>query len=460
MSEIKCPQCGKMFSLDEDSYAWILKQVRDEAFLREVEEKKIAAVKLAEAEKDKQITELKQQIKAAAAEKELAVRTAVDEKQKTVDEKERELSELRTRMADQEKMAAADKDAAVKDFTARASKKIYELKEQLNRADAEKELAVQKAVAERDLERQRQETQIQVLKSQLAEQEKGFLQWEADVTEQHSLALRQKDEEIAFYKDLKARMSTKMIGETLEQHCEAEFSRIRSAAFSGAYFEKDNDASLGTKGDYIFRDFDEDGGEYISIMFEMKNEEDGTAGKHKNEDFLKKLDKDRRDKHCEYAALVSLLEPDSEIYNAGIVDMSHRYPKMYVVRPQFFVPLLCLLRDMARSSLAYRRELNELKKQDLDIERFTSRLQTFKDKFSKDVMQASDRFAAAIKEIDSSIERLQKAKAALLVSEKHLHQANSKAEDLTIKRLTAGSPALAAKFAEAEDVDEESERSA
>ena len=449
MNEIKCPQCGKAFTIDEASYNSIAKQVRDREFMEELSAQKDAAVKLAEATKDKQIAALEQQLKAATTDKELAVRAAVDAQQQTVNEKERELIELRARLEDQAKLAAADKDAAVKDFTARASKKIYELQEQLARAASDKDLAVQKAIAERDLEQQRQETQVETLKGQLAEQEKRFLQREAQTAEQHATALRQKDEEIAFYKDLKARMSTKMIGETLEQHCECEFGRIRSAAFPGAYFEKDSDVSQGTKGDYIFRDYDEDGVEYISMMLEMKNEMDETATKHKNEDFLKKLDKDRRDKNCEYAVLVSMLEPDSELYNAGIVDMSHRYEKMYVVRPQFFIPLLCLLRDASRSTLAYRRELNELKKQDLDIERFTSQLQTFKDKFSKDVQQASTRFVEAIKEIDNAIDRLQKVKTALVVSEKHLHQADSKAEDLTIKRLTAGSPALAAKFADA-----------
>ena len=347
-----------------------------------------------------------------------------------------------------EKLAAADRDAAVNEIRMKANKKFSELQEQINRADADKALAVQAVTAEKEQAQHRHELQIMELNNKMTAMQNDFTVRQQQTAEQNALILKQKDEEIAFYKDYKTRMSTKMLGETLEQHCEVAFNGIRSAAFPGAYFEKDSDVSLGTKGDYIFRDFDENGEEYVSIMFDMKNEADETATKHRNEDFLKKLDKDRTDKKCEYAILVSMLEPDSELYNAGIVDMSYRYPKMYVIRPQFFIPLICLLRDMARSSLSYRRELRELKQQDLDIERFTERLQTFKDGFAKNVQQASDRFDAAIKEIDNSIDRLQKAKASLLLSGKHLLQANGKAEDLTIKRLTAGSPALAQKFVE------------
>jgi len=449
MNEVKCPSCGKVFTIDEASYASIQKQVRDSEFSRELKERLEEAVMLAKAEKDKEIAALEQQLRSAASERELAVREAIDAQQRTINDKEQEIISLNARLEEMEKVAAAEKEAAVESFKQRATMKVTELQTQLANADADKALAVQAVTAEKEQAQHRHELQIMELNNKMTAMQNDFALMQQQTAEQNALILKQKDEEIAYYKDMKTRLSTKMLGETLEQHCEVAFNGIRSAAFPGAYFEKDSDVTLGTKGDYIFRDFDENGEEYVSIMFDMKNEADETATKHKNEDFLRKLDKDRNDKHCEYAILVSMLEPDSELYNAGIVDMSYRYPKMYVIRPQFFIPLICLLRDMARSSLSYRRELRELKKQDLDIERFTERLQTFKDGFAKNVQQASDRFDAAIKEIDNSIERLQKAKDALLKSGKHLLQANSKAEDLTIKRLTAGSPALAQKFLDA-----------
>ena len=454
MNNIKCPNCGESFSIDDAHYAAIAQQVRNDEFDREVAKQAETAVKLAEAGKDKQIAALQQQLKNAAAQQDLAVRKALDAQQRTLDDREQEVSTLRARIDDMEKLAAADRDAAVNEIRMKANKKFSELQEQINRADADKALAVQAVTAEKEQAQHQHELQIMELNNKMTAMQNDFALMQQQAAEQNALILKSKDEEIAFYKDFKTRLSTKMLGETLEQHCEVAFNGIRSAAFPSAYFEKDSDVSLGTKGDYIFRDYDENGEEYVSIMFDMKNEADETATKHRNEDFLKKLDKDRNDKHCEYAILVSMLEPDSELYNAGIVDMSYRYPKMYVIRPQFFIPLICLLRDMARSSLAYRQELRELKQQDLDVERFTERLQTFKDGFARNVQQASDRFDAAIKEIDNSIERLQKAKDALLKSGKHLLQANSKAEDLTIKRLTACSPALAVKFADAGCTDE------
>ncbi len=460
MNNIKCPNCGESFSIDDVHYAAIAQQVRNDEFDREVAAQTETAVRLAEAVKDKQIAELENQLKASASERELAVRSAVDKQQAALSKKEHEVIALRAKIDDMEKLAAADREAAVNEIRMKANKKFSELQEQINRADADKAQAVQAVTAEKEQAQHQHELQIMELNSRMAAMENDFKLKQQQAAEQNALILKSKDEEIAFYKDFKSRQSTKMLGETLEQHCEVAFNGIRSTAFPGAYFEKDNDASLGTKGDYIFRDFDENGEEYVSIMFDMKNEADETATKHKNEDFLKKLDKDRQDKHCEYAILVSTLEADSELYNAGIVDMSYRYPKMYVIRPQFFIPLICLLRDMARSRLDDRRELRELKQQDLDVERFTERLQTFKDGFAKNVQQASDRFDAAIKEIDNSIERLQKAKDALLKSGKHLLQANSKAEDLTIKRLTSGAPALAARFADAANTDDTGERSA
>ena len=446
MNEIKCPNCGKVFTIDEASYASIQKQVRDSEFSRELKERLEEAVLLAKAEKDKQITALEQRLKSAAAAQALAVREAVDAQQRTINDKEQEVSTLRAKIDDMEKLAAADRDAAVNEIRMKANKKFSELQEQINRADADKALALQAVTAEKEQAQHQHELQIMELNSRMAAMENDFKLKQQQAAEQNALILKSKDEEIAFYKDFKSRQSTKMLGETLEQHCEIAFKQIRTSAFPGAYFEKDNDASLGTKGDYIFRDFDENGEEYVSIMFDMKNEADETATKHKNEDFLKKLDKDRQDKHCEYAILVSTLEADSELYNAGIVDMSYRYPKMYVIRPQFFIPLICLLRDMARSRLDDRRELRELKQQDLDVERFTERLQRFKDGFAKNVQQASDRYADAIKGIDNAIAFLQKTKDNLLLSEKHLNQANGKVEDLTIKRLTKGAPSLAKEF--------------
>ena len=446
MKEIKCPNCGKEFTIDEAAYNSIAEQVRDIEFAAEVDEQRNTAVALAEAKKDKQIAELETQLKASASERELAIRNAVDKQRDALMKKEQEVSALRAKIDDMEKLAAADRDAAVNEIRMKANKKFSELQEQINRADADKALAVQAVTAEKEQAQHQHELQIMELNSRMAAMENDFKLKQQQAAEQNALILKSKDEEIAFYKDYKTRLSTKMLGETLEQHCEIAFNQIRPSAFPGAYFEKDNDASLGTKGDYIFRDFDENGEEYVSIMFDMKNEADETATKHKNEDFLKKLDKDRQDKHCEYAILVSTLEADSELYNAGIVDMSYRYPKMYVIRPQFFIPLICLLRDMARSRLDDRRELRELKQQDLDVERFTERLQRFKDGFAKNVQQASDRYADAIKGIDNAIAFLQKTKDNLLLSEKHLNQANGKVEDLTIKRLTKGAPSLAKEF--------------
>ena len=271
---------------------------------------------------------------------------------------------------------------------------------------------------------------------------------ETSLRENHAVELRSKDEQIAYYRDLKARLSTKMVGETLEQHCEIEFNKLRATAFPRAYFEKDNDARYGSKGDYIFRDSDESGTEFVSIMFEMKNEGDETATKKRNEDFFKELDKDRTEKGCEYAVLVSLLESDSELYNTGIVDVSHRYPKMYVIRPQFFIPMITLLRNAALNSLAYRAELARVREQNIDITNFESELEEFRSGFARNYELASRRFKTAIEEIDKTIDHLQKTKDALLGSENNLRLANNKAEDLSIKKLTRGNPTMAAKFAE------------
>ena len=409
MHEIQCPHCGKAFTIDEAGYAAIVQQVRDREFNQELARQTESAVKLSAAEKDAAIAELKSKLDAAEAQKTLAVREASDRQQE----------------------------------------EIRALRDQLTAAEAEKALAVQAAERKAETERFAREKELLELHAALEKQEAEFrLQKQRSDTEQ-ALILKQKDEEIAFYKDMKARMSTKMVGETLEQHCEIEFNRLRAAAFPNAYFEKDNDARTGTKGDYIFRDYDEDGTEYISVMFEMKNEMDTTATKHRNEDFLKKLDKDRTEKGCEYAVLVTLLEADSELYNTGIVDMSYRYPKMYVIRPQFFIPIISLLRNAARGSLDYRRQLVAVQNQNVDVENFNRQLQDFKERFSRDYRLASERFSDAIDEIDKSIARLQKVKEALLKSGEHLRHADAKAEELTVKRLTKGNETMKELFRDA-----------
>ena len=297
---------------------------------------------------------------------------------------------------------------------------------------------------------QEKETAILELKNKIRLDSSQWELKEKSLHERHADEIRRKEEEITYYKDFKARQSTKMIGESLEQHCETEFNKLRATAFPNAYFEKDNDVKTGTKGDYIYREKSEDGVEFISIMFEMKNEMDTTATKHKNEDFFKKLDKDRTEKGCEYAVLVSMLEADNEYYNTGIVDVSYRYPKMYVVRPQFFIPIITLLRNAAQGSLKYRRELELVKNQNIDITHFEEDMNDFKEKFSRNFRIASDKFRTAIDEIDKTIDHLQKTKAALLSSENNLRLANNKAEDLTIKKLTRNNPTMAAKFAELE----------
>ena len=409
MQEIQCPHCGKAFTIDEAGYAAIVQQVRDREFSEELARQTESAVKLSAAEKDAAILELKSRLEAAEVQKTLAVREASDKQQE----------------------------------------EIRALQDRLTAAESEKALAVQAAEHKAEAERFEKEKELLDLHGRLEKLEAEYRLQKQQSDTEHALILKQKDEEIAFYKDMKARMSTKMVGETLEQHCEIEFNRLRAAAFPNAYFEKDNDVRTGTKGDYIFRDYDEDGTEYISVMFEMKNEMDTTATKHRNEDFLKKLDKDRTEKGCEYAVLVTLLESDSELYNTGIVDMSYRYPKMYVIRPQFFIPLISLLRNAAQSSLDYRRQLVAVQNQNVDVENFNHQLQDFKERFSRDYRLASERFSDAIDEIDKSIARLQKVKEALLKSGEHLRHADAKAEELTVKRLTKGNETMKELFRDA-----------
>lgn len=397
MQEIKCPKCGEPFQIDEAGYAAILKQVHNKEFEKEVEQKR------GEFEK----------------EKETAIDLAIS---KTGAEKDKEIANLNLFIADKERQ-------------------IVDLKSQIELNESISKNAVSTAVQEKEKEILKLQSDLTLLEN------KHELQI-AQIKESHKNEIKMKDEQIDYYKELKARLSTKMLGESLEQHCEIEFNRIRPTAFPNAYFEKDNDAKSGSKGDYIYRESSQDGIEFISIMFEMKNEADETATKHKNEDFLKKLDKDRRDKNCEYAILVSMLEADNELYNSGIVDVSYKYEKMYVIRPQFFIPLISILRNAAINSLTYRQELAVIKNQNIDITNFEDDLLQFQNKFGENYRLASKHFFEAIDEIDKTIKHLQKVKDGLIGSENQLRLANDKAQDISVKKLTKNNPTMQAKFAE------------
>ncbi len=401
MQEIKCPNCGEVFQVDESSYDSIAKQVRDKEFSKEIEQRENYYAK----------------------EKETAVKLAQAE---TTEELNKEL---------------AKKDAEIIELKA-------QLKSKIDFLETEKRLAINEAVTQKEKEISKQKEKIALLNGQIETNEKTAQLKEQTLKENYEEKLKGKDEQIAYYRDLKARQSTKMVGETLEQHCEIEFNKLRATGFQNAYFEKDNDAKTGSKGDFIFREFSDDGTEFVSIMFEMKNEMDETATKHKNEDFFKELDKDRNEKKCEYAVLVSLLEADNELYNTGIVDVSYKYPKMYVIRPQFFIPMITLLRNASLNALQYKQELAVIRNQNIDISHFEEDMNDFKDKFSRNYRLASEKFKKAIDEIDKTIDHLQKTKEALLSSENNLRLANNKAEELSIKRLTKNNPTMAAKFAE------------
>ena len=450
MQEIKCPNCGEIFAVDESGYAQIVQQVRDKEFEKalkqrekDLAEKKESELKLAgmrqreeyekalsakEAElsrKEMDIEQLKARISGSETEKKLAISEAVNEK-----EKEREKA-----------LEAKNGELAEKART------IEELRAKLQNSETEKKLAVSQALQEKEKELTQRSTEIIELKSKLSNKDTERELKEQALQKEYEDKLKQKDEQIEYYKDFKARQSTKMIGESLEQHCLNQFNALRMTAFPTAYFEKDNDARTGSKGDFIFREC-VDGTEFISIMFEMKNEMDETATKHKNEDFLKELDKDRREKKCEYAVLVSLLEIDNELYNNGIVDVSYKYEKMYVIRPQFFIPMITLLRNAALNSLKYRQELELARHQQVDILHFEENMNTFKEGFARNYRIASEKFKTAIEEIDKTISHLQKTKEALLSSENNLRLANNKAEDLSIKRLTKNAPSVKEMFEE------------
>ena len=474
MAEIKCPQCGQVFKADEAGLAAIVEQVRSKEFKKEVDkrikEETENAVKIAEmykdkilqeqlTEKDKEIARLKNKIDSQKQEAELEVNKAVSKEkeelskkdeqifelkkqlellkkdnesniEKAVGEKEREIIELKNKIDSQKKDTELAVINAVSKERNEHSKSIFEkekqiseLEKELEKKDTEKELAVHKAVSEIENERNAQKAEYEA-------------------------KLKYMDEQIDYYKDFKLKLSTKMVGESLERHCETEFNKLRATAFRNAYFEKDNDIKTGSKGDYIYREIDENGTEIISIMFEMKNEQDTTSAKKKNEQFLKELDKDRIEKKCEYAVLVTLLEPEDEFYNTGIVDMSHLYEKMYVIRPQFFIPIITILRNAAMNSLEYKSELAIIRNQNIDITNFEEKINTFKNGFAKNYELASKKFDTAIEEIDKTILHLQKTKEALISSENNLRLANKKADELTIKKLTYNNPTMKKMFAE------------
>ena len=439
MNEIKCPHCGEMFTIDEAGFAAILKQVRDAEFDKEVRRHE----QLMASEKQQAV--------------QLAVAEALAKAQGDAAQKEARIAELEARLQaeqrereNQQRLAHAERERALADAAAAKDARIVELEQRVEaqgRAfEAEKKLAVEQARSA--LERERDALAAQVA---LKDAEKS--QATIALKEQLAIELKAKDDIIAYkegeierYKDMKARLSTKMVGESLEQHCETEFNKIRAAAFPRAYFEKDNDASEGSKGDFIFRECDEEGNEIVSIMFEMKNESDDSSHRHKNEDFFKKLDADRRKKGCEYAVLVTLLEPESELYNQGIVDVSYRFEKMYAIRPQFFLPMISILRNAALNSMAYKAELAVVRNQNIDITKFEEQMETFKSGFARNYDLASRKFQTAIDEIDKTILHLQKTKDALVSSENNLRLANNKAQDLTIKRLTRNNPTMKAAF--------------
>ena len=403
MHEIKCPKCGEVFQVDETGYAQLLTQVRDEAFeeelhkrAKELEDKNKSDLKMAQMEQEKSFA-------------------------KTVTDKDKEI---------------ADKEM-----------EIQKLKNQIAMSDSEKKLAVSDALRDKDKEVADYQAEIIKLKSQIDNQKTESALKEKNIEENYKNQLKLKDEQIEQYKDFKARQSTKMVGESLEQHCQNQFNAIRMTAFPNAYFEKDNEiSSSGSKGDFIFREADSEGTEFISIMFEMKNEMETTSSKHKNEDFFKELDKDRTEKGCEYAVLVSLLEADNELYNNGIVDVSYKYPKMYVIRPQFFIPMITLLRNAALNSLQYQKELAVVRNQQLDLYNFETNMQEFKDAFGRNYRLASEKFQTAIDEIDKTIDHLEKVKKALQSSENNLRLANDKADDLSIKKLTKNAPSVRQMF--------------
>ena len=453
MHDIICPHCSKAFKVDEAGYADILKQVRDREFEQQLnkrlalaEQDKRTAIELAMAKKQSELQELEAQLRSRDVQQQLAVKQAVTASEKQRDLLATELRQLQDTSATAAQVAESRFAKEIQTITLQKEGELRDLRAQLDASGIQTKLAVTEALTgvERERDQLRSELGQSELKHQLAAQ---------SMKERYEIQIQDRDQAIERLRDMKARLSTKMVGETLEQHCETEFNRIRAAAFPRAYFEKDNDARTGSKGDYIFRDSDDAENEIVSIMFEMKNESDTTATKKKNDDFLKELNKDRNEKNCEYAVLVSLLEPESELYNSGIVDVSYRFPKTYVIRPQFFIPFITLLRNAALKSQEVKAELALVKAQNIDVTNFEHDLESFKNAFSRNYDLASRRFQTAIDEIDKSIDHLQKTKDALLGADRNLRLANDKAQDVTVKKLTRRNPTMAAKFSELSDQD-------
>ena len=429
MNEIKCPNCGTIFKIDETEYDSIVKQIRDKEFEKEISlreqehtKDKESAIKLAEAHLREELT-------------------------KQLTERDLEITNLKNELKTKEEQTQSKVEKEYKDELNKKDLEISELKNKIKLQESKNELEIQKAITEKD-------KRISDLSSELVVKSKEFELKQNSIKDSYESKLKDKDEQIAYYRDFKAKQSTKMIGESLEQHCSIEFNRLRPL-FKNAYFDKDNDARTGSKGDFIFRDYDDEGNEIVSIMFEMKNEADTTATKHKNEDFFKELDKDRKEKKCEYAVLVTLLEADNDYYNDGIVDVSHLYDKMYVIRPQFFIPLITLIRNLANKSLEYKKELEIIKNQNIDITHFEENINAFKEGFGRNYRLASERFAKAIEEIDKTIDHLQKTKEHLLKTDDNLRLANNKAEDLSIKKLAHNNPTVTKLFEDLKTKQEE-----
>ena len=507
MSQIKCPNCGTVFQVDESQYHEILQQVRNEEFEKELNERQknsnqIIQSKL-EKEYESKLNQKTLEIKELQANKELEIKQLQSDFNQKQNDKEQEVISLKEKLEANTQLTKSETQKEYQEQLNQKDLEISKLNAKLDQILSQNKINESKTEQEYKLQLQAKENEIQALKNNISNNEKvlkanlentyqtqinkknleiqslkqdmdkakvenelnvksikqdlqnqieqdkmKYQLQEKNLQEKYDTLLQTKDEQIAYYKDFKLKQSTKMIGESLEQHCEIEFNKLRATGFQNAYFEKDNDDRTGSKGDYIYRELDENGVEIISIMFEMKNENDKTATKHKNEDFLKELDKDRNEKNCEYAVLVSMLEPENELYNTGIVDKSHRYPKMYVIRPQFFIPMITILRNAALNSLQYKNELQLVRNQNIDITNFEESMNDFKQKFSRNYELASKKFNIAIEEIDKTISHLQKTKEALLSSERQLQLANNKAEDLTIKRLTRNNPTMKQKFDE------------
>ena len=507
MSQIKCPNCGTVFQVDESQYHEILQQVRNEEFEKELNERQknsnqIIQSKL-EKEYESKLNQKTLEIKELQANKELEIKQLQSDFNQKQNDKEQEVISLKEKLEANTQLTKSETQKEYQEQLNQKDLEISKLNAKLDQILSQNKINESKTEQEYKLQLQAKENEIQALKNNISNNEKvlkanlentyqtqinkknleiqslkqdmdkakvenelnvksikqdlqnqieqdkmKYQLQEKSLQEKYDTLLQTKDEQIAYYKDFKLKQSTKMIGESLEQHCEIEFNKLRATGFQNAYFEKDNDARTGSKGDYIYRELDENGIEIISIMFEMKNENDKTATKHKNEDFLKELDKDRNEKNCEYAVLVSMLEPENELYNTGIVDKSHRYQKMYVIRPQFFIPMITILRNAAFNSMQYKNELQLMRNQNIDITHFEENMNDFKEKFSRNYRIASDKFAKAIDEIDKTILHLQKTKEDLLSSERQLQLANNKAEDLTIKRLTRNNPTMKQKFDE------------